>query len=102
MKKIILSLVVVCSLVSCQDEYSFEGGNEDIYKKRPASKLNFVSNGGGEGTSSGESREVTTQTAPFDFGISAVLGVGALAAIRTARKRRKEELAAQNTNSPSL
>jgi hypothetical protein len=36
----------------------------------------------------------TLQVVPFDFGISAVLGAGALAAVRTARKRRKEEAVA--------
>jgi hypothetical protein len=34
---------------------------------------------------------VSQQQVPFDFGISAVLGAGALAAVRTARKRRKEQ-----------
>jgi hypothetical protein len=33
----------------------------------------------------------TTQAVPFDFGISAVLGAGAIAAAKTARKRRKEQ-----------
>jgi hypothetical protein len=31
-------------------------------------------------------------TIPFDFGLSAVLGAGALAAVRTARRRRNESL----------
>ncbi|RYG00658.1 MAG: hypothetical protein EOO07_35170 [Chitinophagaceae bacterium] len=34
---------------------------------------------------------VTLQVVPFDFGISAVLGAGAIAAVKTARRRRKEQ-----------
>lgn len=33
----------------------------------------------------------TVVPVPFDFGISAVLGAGAIAAVKTARKRRKEQ-----------
>jgi|GEM_PF-5704595 len=33
----------------------------------------------------------TVVPVPFDFGISAVLGAGAIAAVKTARKRRKQE-----------
>ena len=88
MKKIILCLLVAGSLLSCQEEYSFEGANEDIYKKRPNPKLNLSDI---KDNNTGENREVTTQHAPFDFGIATVLGAGAIAAVRMARKRKKEE-----------
>ena len=87
MKRSILCLLVIGSLMSCQGEYSQEGNNEDIFKKRPERKLKLDGlEGGGE---SQGTKEVQVQETPFDFGISAVLGAGALAAIRTARKRRK-------------
>ena len=86
MKRSILSLLVIASLVSCQQEYSQEGANEDIFKKRNERKLNFDGLNGGE---SEGARDVTVQSAPFDFGISAVLGAGALLAVRNARKRRQ-------------
>lgn len=41
------------------------------------------------GTEAGEN--FTLVLVPFDFGISAVLGAGALGAIRTARRRKKEQ-----------
>ncbi len=34
---------------------------------------------------------IRQENVPFDFGISAVLGAGAIAAVKTARKRKKEE-----------
>jgi hypothetical protein len=34
---------------------------------------------------------ISSQQIPFDFGISAVLGAGAIAAVKKARQRRKEE-----------
>ena len=34
---------------------------------------------------------VAVQQVPFDLGLSAVLGAGAIAAVKTARKRRKEQ-----------
>jgi len=46
--------------------------------------------GGGDfffGTSIGD---FTVVAVPFDFGLSAVLGAGAIAAVKTARRRRKE------------
>jgi hypothetical protein len=90
MKKIILSLLISTLFVSCQEELNNDFANENIFKKHTGQKLNFENNGGGENT---QTRESTTQQVPFDFGISAVLGAGALAAIKMARKRRKEEMA---------
>jgi hypothetical protein len=34
---------------------------------------------------------ISSQQVPFDFGISAVLGAGAIAAVKTARRRKKEQ-----------
>lgn len=34
---------------------------------------------------------ISSQQIPFDFGISAVLGAGAIAAVKTARRRKKEQ-----------
>ncbi|MDB5205184.1 MAG: hypothetical protein JWR72_259 [Flavisolibacter sp.] len=34
---------------------------------------------------------INSQQIPFDLGLSAVLGAGAIAAVKTARKRRKEQ-----------
>ena len=84
MKKTILCLLVSASFISCQQEYSQEGNNEDIFKQRPERKLKFDGSGDGQ---SETSRDATVQSAPLDFGIAAVVGAGALLAIRTARKR---------------
>jgi hypothetical protein len=89
MKIFTLSLLATTLLFSCQEEASLNSANEDIYKKRMERKINLENPpalGNGE-----VNNQVTTQQVPFDFGLSAVLGAGALAAFRTARKRRLAE-----------
>lgn len=46
---------------------------------------------GGDQVFGNQTGNFTVVPVPFDFGISAVLGAGAFAAVRTARKRRKEQ-----------
>lgn len=87
MKIFTLGLLATTLLISCGDEVSQNNTNEDIYRKRQDRKLNLetpISNGE-------NANQVVTQQVPFDLGLSAVLGAGALAAIRTARKRRLAE-----------
>ena len=88
MKIFTLCLLASTLLFSCQDEASVNSANEDIYKKRTERKININENFANNGENQ---NQVTTQQVPFDLGISAVLGAGALAAIRTARKRRLAE-----------
>ena len=95
MKKIFLCLLVAGSLISCQDEYSYEGSKDDIYKKTPNPKLNLSEL---KDNNSEENKEVNTQQAPFDLGIATVLGAGALAAVRMARKHKKEQRASKESN----
>lgn len=86
MKIFTLSLLATTLLISCGDEVS-NNTNEDIYRKRQDRRINVetpISNGE-------NANQVVTQQVPFDLGLSAVLGAGALAAIRTARKRRLAE-----------
>lgn len=88
MKIFTLSLLAATLLFSCQEEASVNNANEDIYKKRQERRININENFANNGENQ---NQVTTQQVPFDLGISAVLWAGALAAIRTDRKRRLAE-----------
>jgi hypothetical protein len=46
---------------------------------------------GGDQVFGTQNGNFTVVPVPFDFGISAVLGAGAIAAVKTARRRRKEQ-----------
>ncbi|RYG53624.1 MAG: hypothetical protein EOO01_03855 [Chitinophagaceae bacterium] len=48
---------------------------------------------GGDQVFGTQNGNFTVIPVPFDFGISAVLGAGAIAAVKTARRRRKEQQA---------
>lgn len=85
-----LCVLLATLLVSCQDESSFESSKEDIWKKRNQKQLNVLIPNGGNGGGGNGNNTAVTQQVPFDFGLSAVLGVGALAAVRSARKRSKK------------
>lgn len=89
MKLFTLCLLAATILVSCGDEAS-QNSSEEISYRRPSRNLQVQvpgENGSGNNTQS----TPTVQQVPFDFGVSAVLVAGAAAAVRTARKRRKEE-----------
>ena len=76
-------------LISCGDEVSQNPAEQVSYKK-PTRTMN-VQIPGNNGSTGNTQSTPTVQHAPFDLGISAVLVAGAAAAVRTARKRRKEE-----------
>lgn len=87
MKLSTLCLLAAATLLfSCGDEVS-QNNPEQIRYQKPARNLNVQVPGSTGNTQS----TPTVQQVPFDFGISAVLVAGAVAAVRTARKRRKEE-----------
>ncbi len=89
MKHFTLCLLAAAVLTSCGDEAS-QNSSEEIAYRRPNRNLHVQvpgENGSGNNTQS----TPTVQQVPFDFGVSAVLVAGAAAAVRTARKRRKEE-----------
>lgn len=90
MKLTTLCLAAVATLLfSCGDEVS-QTSTEQIRYQKPTRTLN-VQVPGSNGSTGNTQSTPTVQQVPFDFGISAVLVAGAAAAVRTARKRRKEE-----------
>ena len=88
MKLFTLSLLAAILFASCGDEAS-QNSSEQIPFQKPNRNLH-VQVPGENGSSNNTQSTPTVQQVPFDFGISAVLATGALAAIRTARKRREE------------
>jgi len=87
MKLFTLCLLASATLLfSCGDEDS-QNSPEQIRYQKPTRAANVQVPGSTGNTQS----TPTVQQAPFDFGVSAVLVAGAMAAVRTARKRRKEE-----------
>ncbi len=50
--------------------------------------------GGPTGSFGNEDGQFALQAVPFDFGISAVLGAGAIAAVKVGRRRKKQEATA--------
>lgn len=62
-----------------------------------SNQVNFAStftsspNYGGDQIFGTQNGNFTVVPIPFDFGLSAVLGAGAIAAVKTARRRRKEQ-----------
>jgi|GEM_PF-2174827 len=92
MKLTTLCLAAVAMLlISCGDEVS-QNPTEQVSYKKPTRTLN-VQIPGNNGSTGNTQSTPTVQQVPFDFGVSAVLVAGAVAAVRTARKRRKEESA---------
>ncbi|RYF84590.1 MAG: hypothetical protein EON98_08795 [Chitinophagaceae bacterium] len=81
-----LCLCASMFFASCGDEDSTQAKQENWYKNRPPQKIN-LQNTGGTGASDNTPQ---VQAVPFDFGISAALGAGLLAAVRMARKRKGE------------
>ena len=81
-----LCLCLCASLLfaSCGDEDSTQAQQENWYKNRPPQKINIQNQGGAT------ENTPQVQAVPFDFGISAALGAGLLAAVRMARKRKTE------------
>lgn len=89
MKLFTLCLVAATLLVSCGDEVT-ENSAEQIRYQKPTRNVQ-VQVPGNNGSGSNTQSTPNVQQVPFDFGVSAVLVAGAVAAVRTARKRRKEE-----------
>jgi hypothetical protein len=90
MKLSTLCLAAVATLLfSCGDEVS-QTPSEQIRYQKPSRSLN-VQVPGNNGSTGNTQSTPTVQQVPFDFGISAVLVAGAVAAVRTARKRQKDE-----------
>ncbi|RYY68412.1 MAG: hypothetical protein EOO13_12375 [Chitinophagaceae bacterium] len=87
---ICLSALTCLLFASCGDDDSTPASQENWYKARPPQKIN-IQNSGGAGSAD---KSPQVQAVPFDFGLSAALGAGALAAVKLARRKKERKTGA--------